>query len=210
MPVHEQRILETTLAGAEAAAERIVVDGAAAAAAAGGLLFGVFRPVIGMSQARIVVITEWPDERAAAANGHRVAAGLTGLETVDRDLWTPTLRPAPGERPAETGGFYSHRAFDIPSERWERFRAITAEAWESWETTHAARVAGLWLCRTPPGPGLTRVRLMAWYESLEAWERSRYWNPGAKAGSERAMELFRERSAMMADTHVAILRRVKP
>ena len=178
-------------------------------ASASGSLFGVFRPVIGRSQAEIVIITEWPSAAAAEASSHLALGRGHDLETVSRDLWTPTLRPLPGERPDQKGGYYSHRACDIPAERWERFRDISAEAWVSWETTHAARTVGFWLCRTPPRPGLTRVRLMAWYESLEAWERSRYWSPAAKPGSERAMALFRERSQMMADTHVAILRRIE-
>ncbi|MEZ5853655.1 MAG: hypothetical protein R3D67_02515 [Hyphomicrobiaceae bacterium] len=171
-------------------------------------MFGVFKPVIGLSQATAVVVTEWPDAAAADAGGHTVLAGLEGAETVDRDIWTPTLRPAPGERPTEAKGFYSHRAFDIAAADWERFRDLSGEAWGNWEATHAAKTVGFWLCRMPPGPGLVRVRLMAWYESLDAWERSRWWNAGAKTGSEAAFDRFKERAALMVDTRVSILQLV--
>lgn len=209
-PVHHQRIVRAPNAEAERLANSIAAGADTRMATVNGRLFGVFRPVIGRSQAEIVIVTEWPAEAAADAHSNVALGETAGLETVVRDLWTPTLRPLPGERPDQKGGYYSHRAFDIRSQDWPRFRDLSAEAWESWEATHAARTVGFWLCRTPPGPGLVRVRLMAWYENLEAWERSRYWNPGAKAGSERAYDLFRERAAMMVDTHVAILRRIEP
>ena len=209
MPVHEQRIVHVGHAATKAAAQHIATAGAAAAQLSGGRLFGVFSPVIGLSQSLIVAVTEWPDEPSADATGHTVLAGLAQAETRERDIWTPTLRPAPGERPTETGGYYSHRAFDIKAADWDRFRDLSAEAWGNWEATHAARTVGFWLCRRPPGPGLVRVRLMAWYESLDAWDRSRWWNANAKAGSEQAFDRFRARNALMVDTEVAILRRVE-
>lgn len=208
MVVHAERIIEAGHARAEAVARHIARGGAAAVAPHGGTLFAVFKPVIGLSQSLVIAVSEWPDAATADLHGNAVLAGLDGMETVARDIWFPTLRPAPGERPAETGGYDSHRAFDIRAEDWERFRDITAAAWINWEGAHAASVKGFWLCRHPPGPGLVRVRLMAWYESLEAWERSRWWNPGAKVGSEPAFDRFRERAALLVDTRVSILQRV--
>ncbi len=208
MPVHEQRVIHLGRANADGKIRHLATTGARAVAAAGGRMFGVFKPVIGLSQATAVVVTEWADEAAAGALGHVVLAGLDEVETVDRDIWTPTLRPAPGERPTEANGFYSHRAFDIVSGDWERFRDLSADAWGNWEATHAAKTVGFWLCRTPPGPGLVRVRLMAWYDSLDAWERSRWWNAGAKGGSEAAFDRFKQRSTLLVDTRVSILQLV--
>lgn len=208
MPVHEQRIVSVGNARADTTARHIASAGAAAVASKGGSLFGVFKPVIGLPQGHVIAVTEWPDAASAEANGHAVLDGITDAETVERDLWTPTLRPAPGERPTETGGYYSHRAFDIEEKDWERFRDLSAAAWGNWEATHAARTTGFWLCRNRPDPGLVRVRLMAWYESLDAWERSRWWNANAKAGSDEAFDRFRERSRLLRDTHVSILVRV--
>lgn len=209
MPVHEQRIIHVGHAEAKAAAQLIATIGAAAAERAGGRLFGVFAPVIGLSQSLVVAVAEWPDEQAADANGHTMLANLARADTHDRDIWTPTLRPAPGEHPTEIGGYYSHRAFDIKAGDWDRFRDLSAEAWGNWEATHAARTVGFWLCRRPPGPGLVRVRLMAWYDSLDAWDRSRWWNADAKTGSEQAFDRFRERNELLVDTQVSILRRVE-
>lgn len=210
MPVHEQRIASAGHARAEALARHIADHAEAALATAGGRVFGVFRPVIGLPQSWVVTVVEWPDAIAAQHHGHAVLSGLDGVETVDRDIWTPTLRPAPGERPEDAGGYYSHRAFDIAEEDWPRFRDLTAEAWGNWEATHAARTAGFWLCAHSPGPDLVRVRLMAWYESLEAWEKSRWWNANAKAGSEAAFGRFRERARMFRETRVSILTRIAP
>ena len=49
---------------------------------------------------------------------------------------------------------------------------------------------------------------MAWYQDLDAWERSRWWNPAAREGSAEAFARFRERARMLQDTGVSILARV--
>ena len=208
MPIHEQRIIRFGFQHAEAAARRLAAEGAPAVARHGGRLFGVFRPVIGLSQRCVVVITEWPDEAAAMAHGAAVLAGVADGTEIEHDLWEPTARPLPGEVPEQTSGFYSHRAFDIRPEAWPRFFELSADAWASFEGTHASVVAGFWKARTAPAPGLLRVRLMAWYESLDAWERSRFWSARLVPGSEDAQARFRERHTLLEDNQVAILMRV--
>lgn len=208
MPIHDQRILRFAARLVDAGARHIVTEGAHAAAANGGRLFGVFKPVIGMSQNCAVVIAEWPDEATAQAHGACVVAGVTGASEVAHDLWEPTARPLPGEVPAETSGFYSHRSFDIRPESWPRFLELSTGAWGNFEGVNDSVVKGFWKARTPPEPGLLRVRLMAWYASLDAWERSRWWSANAKAGQQEAIARFRERAAMTDNTEVAILQRI--
>lgn len=208
MPVYEQRIVRFEIAEAEAALRHMAGKGAEAVRSAGGQLFGVFKPVIGLSQARAVVITQWSDNVAADRHGPTVLAGLERAETVERDLWTPSSLPKPGDRPSETSGYYSHRAFDIRADDWPRFLELSETAWGNFEATHATRVVGFWRCRQSPAPGLLRVRLMAWYENLDAWDRSRWWNPKAKAGSGDAFARFKERNGLLRDTSVSILQRV--
>ena len=187
---------------------QIATEGARAVAAKGGKLFGVFKPVIGLSQNCVIVITEWPDEAAAQAHAAVASQGVNGVSHTMQNLWEPTVRPLPGEAPAETTGFYSHRAFDIRPENWPRFLELSASAWDNFEGVNESVVKGFWKARTPPAPGLLRVRLMAWYASLDAWERSRWWSSNARAGQEDAISRFRERSAMLEDNEVAILQRV--
>jgi hypothetical protein len=207
MPIHSQHVVRFAKPDVEQGARRLAEEGASLAAASGGKLFGVFRPVIGMSQSAVVVIAEWPSEALARAQSGKLA-DLAAAELLEQDLWEPTARPLPGEVPAETSGFYSHRAFDIRAESWPRFLELSTGAWGNWEGTHAAAVKGFWKARKPPGPGLLRVRLMAWYESLDAWERSRYWSGRAKPGSDAAFDRFRERAMLTEDTHVSMLARV--
>ena len=193
---------------ADAGAKCIVTQGARAVAGKGGTLFGVFKPVIGLSQNCVIVITEWPDEAAAQAHAASALHSVSQARVVAHDLWEPTARPLPGEAPDETTGFYSHRAFDIRPEHWPRFLQLSSEAWGNFEGVNDSVVKGFWKAKTPPAPGLLRVRLMAWYASLDAWERSRWWSNNARPGQEDAIRRFRERAAMLEDNEVAILTRV--
>lgn len=206
MPIYDQRIIRLPAGRIDALGARIAADGDGLLAGHGGRLFGVFKGMIGLSLNTAVVVTEWPDEAAASRHGGLLVDGIDGATLVDRDLWEPTSRPRPGERPAETGGYYSHRAFDMKEGDWPRFLELTEAAWGDWEGVHAARVAGFWKCRNRPAPGEVRIRLMAWYESLDAWERSRWFNANAKPSPE-AYARFRERSAFLTDTQVSILTR---
>lgn len=208
MTLHDQRILRFGPRLADAGARQLASEGARAVADHGGKLFGVFKPVIGMSQNCVVVITEWPDEAEAATRAAAALQGVSGARLMAQDLWEPTARPLPGEAPSETSGFYSHRAFDIRPENWPRFLELSTTAWDNFEGVNESVVKGFWKTRTPPEPGLLRVRLMAWYASLDAWERSRWWSSNARAGQEAAIQRFRERSSMLENNEVSILTRV--
>ncbi len=208
MTIHDQRILRFGPRLADAGARQLVSVGARAVADQGGKLFGVFKPVIGMSQNCVVVITEWPDEAEAATRAAAALQSVSGAHLMAQDLWEPTARPLPGEAPSETSGFYSHRAFDIRPENWPRFLELSTTAWDNFEGVNESVVKGFWKTRTPPEPGLMRVRLTAWYASLDAWERSRWWSSNARPGQEAAIQRFRERSSMLENNEVSILTRV--
>ena len=208
MPIHDQRIVVFAPRQVDPGIQQVLSRGEKAITAKGGRIFGVFKPVIGLSTNRAIVITEWPDAAKASASGALVLDGVADGRTESQELWEPTSRPKPGQSPTETGGVYSHRAFDILEADWPRFLELSETAWGNFEDAHAARVAGFWKSRTPPGPGQLRIRLMAWYENLDAWERSRWWNPAAREGSDAAFSRFRERAQLLQDTGVSILARV--
>lgn len=208
MPIYDQRVVAFGARQIDAGTQHIVTVGAEAIRAKGGRLFGAFKGVIGLSSNRAVIIGEWPDEAAAAAWGHLLVDGASGARIRSREIWEPASRPVAGQSPKDNGGIYTHRAFDILEADWPRFRELSEAAWANWEGAHRARVAGFWRSRTAPAPGQLRIRLMAWYASLDAWERSRWWNPTAKEGSAEAFARFRERSQMLQDTQVSILARV--
>lgn len=207
MPVYDQRIVRLPAGTIDPVVRRIAAEGDGAIGGHGGRLFGVFKGLIGLSVNTAVVVSEWPDAASASSHGGLLIEGIDGAALVDHDIWEPTSRPMPGERPVETGGYYSHRAFDMMEGDWPRFLELTEAAWGDWEGAHAARVAGFWKCRNRPAPGEVRIRLMAWYESLDAWERSRWFNANAKPSPE-AYARFRERSLLLTDTQVSILTRL--
>ncbi len=208
MAIYDHRIVHHGKGQAESVGAHLVGPGAAAITKAGGRMFAVFRPVIGFTVNHVIVLTEWPDERAALQYGAAVLAGLDGCRSVEHDLWEGTVLPKAGTSPAQTSGYYSHRLFDIRPSDWLRFLELSATAWDNFEDAHATKVTGFWKARTAPAPGILRVRLMAWYESLDAWERSRFWNPAAKTGGEASFERFRERATLTQDTGVSILTRI--
>lgn len=180
--------------------------GAPAAAASGGRLIALFKPLIGLSLNHAITICEWPDGERAATAGSIVLQGLDGCHVVQNDLWKATLRPVPGANLPTMTGLYSHRWFDVRDVDVARFLRLSGDAWDNFETTHGSQVVGLWRSLTTPAPGVTRMRLTAWYADMGAWEASRWFNK--PAGAEIANANFAERAALTLDSAVWIVQRV--
>ncbi len=173
-------------------------------AAHGGRLFGIWKPLLGLSLNHLIVLAEWPDAESAIANGAHLLDGIDGATLEWCDLWQPTLRPAPGARlPALSGGYYSHRHYDIAADQLQTFLDYSASAWGSFEGTHASQVIGLWRSSHVPAPDVIRMRLMAWYQDMATWEQSRYWK--GTAGAEPANAQLGARYAMTLDSAVSIV-----
>jgi hypothetical protein len=204
MSVYQHHVLAIPPKQHGAIAEQIRDAGSAAIAADGGRLFGICRPLLGLSLNHLVVLAEWPNTDSALAHGARILDGIEGATVELCDLWQPTLRPAPGARlPELPGGYYSHRHYDIAADTLETFLAHSASAWGSFEGTHASQVIGLWRSTHVPAPGLIRMRLMAWYQDMATWERSRYWK--GTSGAEAANAQLGARYAMTLDSAVSIV-----
>ena len=203
MPVHEHHVVRFETGRLDAVAAAVRTQGKAAAEARGGELFGLWKALIGLSLNHIVVLTEWPDEAAARAGAHATVAGIDGLVVEQHDLWLPTLRPLPGARPPREPGFVTHRWYDIREPDIERFLQLSSSTWGNWEGVHDGQVIGLWRTAWPMAPGIVRMRLMAWYRSMDAWERSRYWR-GTK-GAETANQNLSARYNLNIDSAVSIL-----
>ena len=181
----------------------IATRGRAAVEARGGQLFGLWKPLIGLSLNHIVCVTEWPDETEAAANAGTAIHGIAAITSSQCDIWLPTLRPAPGAVARHDPGFTTHRWYDIRESDLQRFLELSANTWGNWEGTHDSQVQGLWRQSTPPAPGLIRMRLMAWYRDMGVWERSRHWK-GTK-GAETANQNLGQRYDLTLDSAVSIL-----
>ncbi|MGE0767441.1 MAG: hypothetical protein AB7L90_13320 [Hyphomicrobiaceae bacterium] len=206
MSVYEHHVIAFGPGRVEEVGKAVATQGRAAVEKKGGLIFGVWKPLIGLRFNTIVCVTEWGNEHAAAANANAAIAGIRDVETVDRDIWMPTLRPQPGAVAKSEPGFVTHRWYDIREGEFERFLELSANTWGNWEGTHDGAVQGLWRQKAPPGPGLVRMRLMAWYRSMSAWENSRHWK-GTK-GAETANQNLGARYDLTLDSSVAILQPV--
>jgi hypothetical protein len=206
MSVYEHHVIAFGPGRVAEVGKAIATAGRAAVQAKGGELFGVWKPLIGISFNHIVSVTEWPDERAAGDHADTAIAMLNGIETVQHDVWLPTLRPQPGAVARNDPGFVTHRWYDIRESDLERFLEYSANTWGNWEGTHDAAVQGLWRQKAAPSPGLIRMRLMAWYRSMSAWENSRHWK-GTK-GAETANQNLTARYNLTLDSAVSILQPV--
>ncbi|MFV0298192.1 MAG: hypothetical protein ACK5JT_18970 [Hyphomicrobiaceae bacterium] len=184
----------------------IAEAGRTAVEARGGHLFGVWKPLIGISFNHIIALTEWPDEAAAKAHAHTAMSAVRDVETRQHDLWLPTLRPKPGAVARNEPGFLTHRWYDIREEDFETFLELSSATWGNWEGVHDGGVQGLWRQQAPPAPGQIRMRLMAWYRDMSTWENSRHWK-GTK-GAETANSNLTSRYNLTLDSAVSILQPV--
>lgn len=203
MRIYEHHVLAVAPGRLADALGHVKGPGALAAAQAGGRLFGAWKPLIGLSLNHVVAITGWPNQAAAERSAHAAVADVPGATVEQHDLWVPTLRPAPGASPPARPGFVTHRWYDIREDGLDRFLQLSGQTWGNWEGTHDAEVIGLWRSLTVPGPGLIRMRLMAWYRDMAAWERSRHWKK--TPGAETANQNLGQRYDMTIDSAVSIL-----
>ena len=205
MRIFQHHVLAVAPRTAQAVAAQVLATAGPRATAAGGRVFGVFTPMIGLSNNHVVMLSAFPDE--AAARGCDLLAGVpVGVER--HEFWEPDPRPAADETFPEKDGFFSHRWFDCAAEDWPRMRELSVTAWDNFEDVHDTRVIGFWRSRTPPGTGLTRVWLMAWYKDLAAWEASRFVLNPVGTRAEQAFANFRARRDITVDSAVSMLRRV--
>lgn len=203
MSVHEHHVLAVGPGQLAGTLAHVARHGPAAVEARGGRMFGLWKPLIGLSLNHVVVLTEWPDRATADANAHAVLAGLDAPSIEQHDIWIPTLRPKPGVVVPVRPGYVSHRWYEIDEAGYDAFLGFSGEAWDSFEATHASQVLGLWRSATPPAPGRIRMRLMAWYRDMATWEASRYWKK--TSGAETANDKLSQRYAMTLDSAVSIL-----
>jgi hypothetical protein len=166
----------------------------------GGRLFGLWRAQIGPSMNLVTRASLWPDEPPPTpeAGDPDVAALRTRVLAILTRGQTP---PDPAR-----GGIVTHRWFILPAERVAEMVAITTEAWVGFEGDTGSEPLGLWQDRASSEPA--HVLLMTWYPSLEAWERSRFWQaaPGSENQAQRAKwgALFARRRDMLLDTWVTV------
>jgi hypothetical protein len=162
---------------------------------AGGNLYGIWRSQIGRPRDELSVITYWPDGASAISADMIVNAGMAGtggVSAISTEIMSPTLRPSHADRPVRQGNF-AFRWLSTPSENWDEFLALCADAWPGFESAYDSQVIGLWRMseeRTGghidevTGAGITggiRSLLFTRRPDLAMWERSKLPQGAAEA-----------------------------
>jgi hypothetical protein len=89
MSVFQHHVLAIPPKQHGAIAHRIKSAGASAIAAHGGRLFGIWKPLLGLSLNHLIVLAEWPNAEAAIAHGAEI---LGGIEDTTVELGDPGCR----------------------------------------------------------------------------------------------------------------------
>lgn len=174
---------------------------------AGGVLYGVWRGVIGAPADQGVLMLAYPDPRAWAERraGPRRYEGLILLDSA---LLLPSTRPERGST-AAPDGLHAHRWFRIRPGSFQEFARLSEAGWWPVIEADGARIQGLWSARGGAAEG--DALLITRYESMAHWEATRYATPEARSrlapDARRAME---QRGALTLGSVVRIMRPVPP
>jgi len=123
---------------------------------------------------------------------------------------SPLTRLQPeGDAPENEPGIYTLRRFDVERENVRRLVELSEGGWWPWVTKgQGIRPVGQWLSIISPE---TRIYMMSRYNDLAHWEATRGPGPEPSDSEMRAIwekgrTALRERSAMIRQTDVRILR----
>jgi len=156
-------------------------------------VWGVWSGLFGLANNELIAITlvddldlkkPWPDE----------------FEVVDEQLLLATERPN-SFSPPSLQGLYVFRSMETESKNIDEIVRLSAQAWETFETTEEYRSQPTGLFK-PRNPGaVSTMWLLTWYDGFKSWEKSR--DP-----HEEAKKAFRERQALLTKTSAIATRLV--
>jgi hypothetical protein len=137
---------------------------ALAARDAGGVVVGAWSGLggIGWWDHEATLLIGWPGGSAEP---------LATSHSEHEERLHATARPAAIE-PLDTGGVFAHRWFEIASDDWNEFLALSTEAWPAFEAAYGATIEGFYRSDDAAPPN-ARVLLITRYPSMAAWEASR-------------------------------------
>ena len=152
-------------------ADRLANDGATRVSDLGGALYGLWRSQIGLPRDTVTAVTVWPDTDAAVRLADLLHDDDPGVDTVELDMMSPTLRPEMATPPRRQGN-YAFRWFETPAENFIEFLELCEAAWPGFENSYDSQVIGLWRVEgSDDGP--IRTLLMTRRHDLAMWERSK-------------------------------------
>ena len=151
--------------------DRLSSAGAERISELGGALYGLWRSQIGLPRDTVTAISVWPDTDAAVRLADLLHDDDPGVDTVELDLMSPTLRPKSAEPPRRQGN-YAFRWFETSAENFVEFLELCEAAWPGFESSYDSQVIGLWRVEgNDEGP--IRTLLMTRRPDLAMWERSK-------------------------------------
>ena len=154
-----------------AVTDRLSNEGAARISELNGALYGLWRSQIGLPRDTVTAITVWPNTNAAVRLADLLHDDDPGVDTVELDLMSPTLRPESAEPPRRQGN-YAFRWFETSAENFVEFLELCEATWQGFENSYDSQVIGLWRVEgNDEGP--TRTLLMTRRPDLATWERSK-------------------------------------
>ena len=154
-----------------AVTDRLSSEGAARISELNGALYGLWRSQIGLPRDTVTAITVWPNTNAAVRLADLLHEDDPGVDTVELDLMSPTLRPESAEPPRLQGN-YAFRWFETSAENFVEFLRLCEAAWPGFESNYDSQVIGLWRVEgNDEGP--IRTLLITRRPDLAMWERSK-------------------------------------
>ena len=162
-----------------AVTDRLSNEGAARISEFSGALYGMWRSQIGLPRDTVTAITVWPDTDAAVRLADLLHDDDPGVDAVELDLMSPTLRPESAEPPRQQGN-YAFRWFETPAENFVEFLELCETAWPGFESSYDSQVIGLWRVEVND-EGPIRTLLMTRRPNLAMWERSKQPADAAEA-----------------------------
>ncbi len=166
---------------------------------------GAFLPQIGLSINSVLVLSRGRDADELDATAATLSA-LPHVVGIDRIRLSPVQ-----ERDlfalCSDHAMYTNRWFHVRSEGADAFETDTLTAWDAFEGKTDSTVVGLW--KAAPKDGVTSYLLIARYDDLAAWSRSRPWNQPKDQQDQAWVEQFTRRRAHLVDSSVIATRCIR-
>ncbi len=151
-----------------------------------GFVCGIFRGgMFGLRTNQISILSAWqrPED---AANCYRPLSELNGYVVADHDCFTATVRPPEPSR-LDREGFYVIRWIRMNDSDVDEYTQLCLETWPAFEAAGNARCYGVF--ERPEEKGISRLLMLTWYASMDAWETSRNLDPADSAKWSRRSEM---------------------
>lgn len=185
----------------------------------GARVFGLWLVVMGrperiLQMTRYDSLAHWQETRSWDSRSATVRSAPSEPAGLVRDAETIALSPLTRLQPegdaAETeAGMYTLRRFDVERENVRRLVELSEEGWWPWvRAGQGIRPVGQWLSIIAPE---TRIYMISRYNDMAHWEATRGpgpepSDPGMREIWEKGRTALRERSELVRQTEVRVLR----